>query len=643
MYALLSDKHYVGLDLIDFEDTGKHRPISRVILHVDDDVSFTAGDDTGKTIEADCPSATQAMADALLSQLRGYEYRSYRASAAYIDPAAELGDGVTVGGIYSVISQLADDGGEYADLSAPGEAEIEEEYPYVGPLEREFNRKMYRAYSLIEKNSERITLEVGELRQETNAALDELSGTFNAELKKYSTIEMTNSSITAAVSESKNYTDQKTGAVAASLENYSTIEQTNSKISAAVAENKEYTNTSVKELGDEFDKTLGSLESDINAKFEKYSTIEQTNSSITAAVAESKKYTDAQTGDVRAALSNYSTVQQTSTSITAAVTESKQYADGRYNELNSEWTQTAEGFTASINGLNGKYAQLSSTVDGVSSTVVGLGNEFSVLEQTVDGLTITDENGTTWINGNQIYTGTVRADVLIGETVALLSAAGDVTGTLTITGADTSSDGAVQWDSIGALRLLSGSGAVYIAAPNYGGAAITVGAIRQSGVIMGSRITLGHEPGTAELTDVTPGGNGYTSLGGSSLRWKDVYAANALIQTSDLNMKTDVEYGLDKYDTLFDGLRPMSFRFIDGQSGRRHIGIGAQDVEKLMAECGITSLDFATFIKSPKETEDGEVVEGEYAYALRYSELIPLCIEQIQKLKARVRALEDIA
>ena len=340
----MSDKHYIGLDLIEFENTGEHLPVSRVTLFVDDEQSYTAGDDTGKEISAFCPSATQEMADALLQRFKGFKYQSYTASSANVDPAAELGDGATLGGVYSLIAQVSDTGTGYSDITAPGEAEIDEEYPYVGPLEREFNRKIVQAYSLIEKTSERITLEVGELKTYTDGALGELEkefgtslgkleGDITAELKKYSTIEMTNSSISSAVSESKTYTDTKTGAVVAQLSNYSTITQT--------------------------------------------------SSSIASAVSESKSYTDQKTGAVSAQLSNYSTITQTATSISAAVNESKQYTDGKYQTLSSTITQTATELTAQINGVDGKY---------------------STVKQTVDGLSVETVNGKTIIDGGNIKT-----------------------------------------------------------------------------------------------------------------------------------------------------------------------------------------------------------------------------------------------
>lgn len=156
----MSDKYYVGGDVTIFADNGKYKPISRVTLLVDDENSLTAGDDTGMEVIASCPHATHPMVNALLQTMKGYRYQAYEAGAANIDPAAELGDGVTVGGIYSPLSKLSDDGRGYAGISSPGEAEMEDEYPAEGYITQEFNRKISKTRSLITKTSEEITLKV---------------------------------------------------------------------------------------------------------------------------------------------------------------------------------------------------------------------------------------------------------------------------------------------------------------------------------------------------------------------------------------------------------------------------------------------------------------------------------------------------
>ena len=156
----MSEKYFVGNDIISFSDNGKYKPISRVTLLVDDENSLTAGDDTGMELVASCPHATQSMVNSLLQTMKGYQYQAYEAGAANIDPAAELGDGVTVGGVYSPLSKIIDNGRGYADISSPGEMEMEDEYPSEGYIAQEFNRKIAETRSAITKTSEEINLEI---------------------------------------------------------------------------------------------------------------------------------------------------------------------------------------------------------------------------------------------------------------------------------------------------------------------------------------------------------------------------------------------------------------------------------------------------------------------------------------------------
>ena len=101
--------------------------------------------------------------------------------------------------------------------------------------------------------------------------------------------------------------------------------------------------------------------------------------------------------------------------------------------------------------------------------------------------------------------------------------------------------------------------------------------------------------------------------------------------------KIDISYSVSsiKMDSFFDGLRPASYKMLHGTSGRTHYGMIAQDVEELMQVLEMDSKDFAGFVKSEKDEETH--------YGLRYGEFIALCIDQIQRLKKRVKALEGIA
>lgn len=203
----MSDKTFVGLDITGFENTGKYRPVSRVTLLVDDENVYTAGDDTGLELSASCPHATQEMANALLEQLQGYQYQSFTADAANLDPAAELGDGVTVNGIYSIISQLDDDGRGFPDISSPGEVALEEEYPAAGPMTQEFNRQIAETRSQITKTAEEIQLlvesEINDLSSSFTVQLDNITGRVNGLDGEFAELSLTLDGLTVTDSTGK--------------------------------------------------------------------------------------------------------------------------------------------------------------------------------------------------------------------------------------------------------------------------------------------------------------------------------------------------------------------------------------------------------------------------------------------------------
>lgn len=229
--------------------------------------------------------------------------------------------------------------------------------------------------------------------------------------------------------------------------------------------------------------------------------------------------------------------------------------------------------------------------------------------------------GTTYIDGNKIMTGTVTATNLEGGTVYLLDNSADEAAALFLTGASSYEGGALRIVS-GAIEINAMDGAVYI--EDGGGYYLQ---------LMGEDITCrGY---------FQPAASGKYALGWSNALWSEVYASTPSINTSDETKKKDIVRDISRYNDFFDGLMPCSYRFIDGNSGRIHLGMIAQDIEKTMMKCGISDMDFAGFIKSPREDAEGNTIDGEYDYALRYAEFIPMLIWQVQKLKARVAELEE--
>ena len=118
---------------------------SKVILNIDDETQASSGSGSGRTLELDNPLfGSQAVAAKMLQRLRGYQYQPYRAQGALVDPAAEMGDAISVNDVYGGIytrernfSRLM-----ITDVSAPNDEEINHEYKYETPTERKLKREM---------------------------------------------------------------------------------------------------------------------------------------------------------------------------------------------------------------------------------------------------------------------------------------------------------------------------------------------------------------------------------------------------------------------------------------------------------------------------------------------------------------------
>ena len=131
-------------DVQSFSKTDAYTPISRVTITDDAGNDFTAGNDTGRSLELGCPWATQTMANDLLTKFRGKVYRPFTASGALLDPAAELGDTVSCNGVESILGEMDTtyDALCASDISAPGDQDVNHEYEYSDAATRELKRKL---------------------------------------------------------------------------------------------------------------------------------------------------------------------------------------------------------------------------------------------------------------------------------------------------------------------------------------------------------------------------------------------------------------------------------------------------------------------------------------------------------------------
>lgn len=485
--------------------------ISRVNLSVDSETYYTAGNDTGRTLEVTCAWASQAMANSILAAVQNVEYQPYTAGEALMDPAAEIGDGVVVGGIYSVI---ANDNMSFSrlynsEISAPDLDEVDDEYPYESLERRQYDRELARTRSMISKSASEILLQVEGIAEDLEGQISSISVKLD--------------SITLSVSN-------------------------------------------------------GSTSSTIELKAG-----ETTISSETIKMDGLVTFTGLSSG---------------TTTINGACIKTGQIDADRLNLTG------AITFSDLSSSVRGDINDAQSTANSAYSLANKANNTANNAEDKVEAWSY---RGTTYIDGSKIQTGTVEASILRGGTVELLASGGTTVGSIEITSTMT---------GVG-LEFVTNRGGIRMTSAGNWWVDASGGSFGLSGSLFSFTM------------DIAPNANNGASLGTSGFRWNDIWATNSNIQSSDRSIKKDIQYGLSEYDALFDALRPVSYKFVDGTSGRTHMGIIAQDLEESLNELGISTQDCAAFVKANSDNPD---MPG-YDYAVRYGEFIPLLIYQVQKIK----------
>lgn len=200
---------YVGQKALSLTEYEKTAPISGVLLWVDDENCYKAGDETGTVIEQDCPYATQEMANNLLATLQGYSYQGLEANGAKVSPVAELGDGLTIGGLYTQLAyqNIRFSTGEVMDVSAPGSNETLHEYKTEGETTKQFNHQIAETRSIISKTSEEILLQVENelegLSSSFSVQLDNITGRVNGLDGEFAELSLTLDGLTVTDSTGK--------------------------------------------------------------------------------------------------------------------------------------------------------------------------------------------------------------------------------------------------------------------------------------------------------------------------------------------------------------------------------------------------------------------------------------------------------
>ena len=117
------------------------------------------------------------------------------------------------------------------------------------------------------------------------------------------------------------------------------------------------------------------------------------------------------------------------------------------------------------------------------------------------------------------------------------------------------------------------------------------------------------------------------------------YSSEEMARGSDRRIKNSITYDMDRYSSFFLGLKPTPYRMNNGHSGRFHLGFVAQDVERALLDSGMSTSDFAGFVRSAGLND----VHGEYEDQcyLRYENFIALNTFMIQKLYRTVDELNS--
>ena len=374
-------------------------PVSKVILAVDSENAYIAGDDTGRTIEVTCPYGTQEMANNILAALSSYTYTPAMAQDAILDPAAEIGDGLTMGGVYTVLAQstLTFDGLMTSDAGAPGQAEQESEYKYQSPVIADIKWQLAETRSLISKTSEEILLQV-------ENELQGLSSSFSVQLQKIQSqvtgLDGQMSSITQTVSSITSQVNGLDGQV-------STIEQKVDNITLSVSNGS----------------TSSSISLSVGGVVVSSQNI-QMNGLVT--------FTGLANGTttIDGACIKTGTIEAERLNLTGAIT----------------WNDLSNRVQSDIDTALQDASDALDTANDVSGTVDDWSYRYG---------------GTTYIDGTKLMTGTVTATKLQGGQVDLLASNEDIVGSLDIAYTTTGYGVSLNTDQ-GGIQITSGSGNIYI-------------------------------------------------------------------------------------------------------------------------------------------------------------------------------------
>lgn len=128
-----------------------------------------------------------------------------------------------------------------------------------------------------------------------------------------------------------------------------------------------------------------------------------------------------------------------------------------------------------------------------------------------------------------------------------------------------------------------------------------------------------------------------TKLRGQTIQYPDSSGTTTL---SDERLKKDFML-LDAWEDFYADIEPCAFKYVNGASGRSHIGFKAQQIQTALESNGLTTQDFAGFVQYTVNKDSDEWHGYDTEYGLIYTEFVALNTYMIQKLMKRIDTLES--
>ena len=311
------------------------------------------------------------------------------------------------------------------------------------------------------------------------------------------------------------------------------------------------------------------------------------------------------------------TLQATATGLQTQITN----AQGDITSLQV----TAGNLSSQMASVSGQVTSLQQTINGISLSASN-GESSSWLYLTSGGITLAsaqiaftgmvtfwdlEQSGATTINGDNITTGTIYADIihLGGQMDVYQTAYGFSLG-----------------GYIGYMSGMSGSGS---STPG-----IAIASSNEAAVVICT--TNGARMGYDGVSTVTCTGTQVEIYSAYSvfLEGDTVYINGEPAATSDARLKTDARQDVDSYLGVFDKLRPVTFIY-EGHK-RRHMGLIAQEVQQTLEDEGISEADFAALCTEPVSEKFPEGL-----YTLRYGEIQIMTIAKVQQMAREIAGLKE--